>query len=188
MKIVKHISIVLLCFLGSIQGQAKIKLAALFSDNMILQQQQRVPVWGWAEKNENINVTTSWNAKTYQVKVDTNGKWKLAVQTPSAGGPYTIEVSQSTEKIVINNVLIGEVWLCSGQSNMEMPLKGFSGQPVKNGNDVIVKSTNSNIRLITVPRASVLVPQENFEGKWEVAAPQTTSNFSATAFPVVSNS
>ena len=85
MKIVKHISIVLLCFLGSIQGQAKIKLAALFSDNMILQQQQLVPVWGWAEKNENINVTTSWDAKTYQVKVDANGKWKLAVQTPSAG-------------------------------------------------------------------------------------------------------
>ncbi len=182
MKIVKHISIVLLCFLGSIQGQAKIKLAALFSDNMILQQQQLVPVWGWADKNENINVTTSWDAKTYQVKVDANGKWKLAVQTPSAGGPYTIEVSQSTEKIVINNVLIGEVWLCSGQSNMEMPLKGFSGQPVRNGNDIIVKSFNSNIRLITVPRASVLVPQENFEGKWEVAAPQTTSNFSATAW------
>lgn len=182
MKSLRPIVIAVLCFLGSFQGNAKIKLAALFSDNMILQQQRSVPIWGWAEKNSKVGIRTSWDSKAYEVKADKNGKWKVAVQTPIAGGPFAIEVNQGEEKIVIKNVLIGEVWLCSGQSNMEMPLKGFPGQPVLNGNETIVRSTNATIRLITVPRATLLVPQEDFEGKWQMAAPQSTADFSATAW------
>lgn len=174
------IAIVLL--LTSFQINAKIKLPALFSDNMILQQKSNAPMWGWAEKNANITIKTSWNAKIYKLKADNSGKWKTELQTPSFGGPFTIEVAEGNEKIVVKNVLIGEVWLCSGQSNMEMPLKGFPGQPVRNGNEIIVKSTNKNIRLITVPRATVLEPKDDFEGKWEVASPKTTANFSATAW------
>ncbi|HQE33700.1 MAG TPA: sialate O-acetylesterase [Paludibacteraceae bacterium] len=174
------IAIVLL--LTSFQINAKIKLPALFSDNMMLQQKSNAPIWGWAEKNANITIKTSWNAKIYKVKADNSGKWKTELQTPSFGGPFTIEVSEGAEKVVIKNVLVGEVWLCSGQSNMEMPLKGFSGQPVRNGNEIIVKSTNATIRLITIPRATVLQPLDNFEGKWEVASPKSTANFSATAW------
>ncbi|MFV8374499.1 sialate O-acetylesterase [Flavobacterium sp. LB1P71] len=168
--------------LGSIQMDAKIKLPALFSDNMMLQQKSKAPMWGWANKNENLNIKTSWDSKIYKAKADNQGKWKLELQTPVAGGPFVIEVSQGKETIVVKNVLIGEVWLCSGQSNMEMPLKGFSGQPVKNGNEVIVKSTNASIRLITIPRATVLEPLDDFEGKWETASPKSTANFSATAW------
>jgi sialate O-acetylesterase len=166
----------------SLQANAKIKLPALFSDNMILQQKSNAPIWGWANKNESILIRTSWDSIAYKTKANDQGKWKIALKTPKAGGPYTIEVSQGKDKISVNNVLIGEVWLCSGQSNMEMPLKGFSGQPIKNGNETIVKSTNYNIRLITIPRATVLEPLDDFEGKWETASPKTTANFSATAW------
>ncbi|WJS93950.1 sialate O-acetylesterase [Flavobacterium johnsoniae] len=174
--------IVLLAILANFQINAKIKLPALFTDNMMLQQKSNAPIWGWAEKNANIVIKTSWDSKTYKVKADNSGKWKTELQTSDFGGPYTIEVSEGNEKVTIKNVLLGEVWLCSGQSNMEMPLKGFQGQPVKNGNEIIVRSTNKNIRLITIPRATVLEPLQDFEGKWEEASPKSTSRFSATAW------
>ena len=174
--------IAFLVVLSSLQINAKIKLPALFSDNMMLQQKSNAPIWGWAEKNANVVIKTSWDSKTYKVKTDASGKWKTELKTVSFGGPYTIEVSEGNEKVTIKNVLLGEVWLCSGQSNMEMPLKGFQGQPVKNGNEIIVRSTNKNIRLITIPRATVLEPKDDFEGKWEEASPKSTSNFSATSW------
>lgn len=161
---------------------AAIKLPALFSDNMMLQQKSNAPIWGWADKNQAIKIKTSWDAKTYKLKADKEGKWKIALQTPVAGGPYEITVSDGAETKSIKNILIGEVWLCSGQSNMEMPLKGFPGQPVLKGNEAIVHSTNKQIRFITVPRATVLKPNEDFEGQWYAAGPQTTGNFSATAW------
>jgi len=182
MKIIKHIFIAIAMLLASFQINAEIKLPALFSDNMMLQQKSNVPIWGWSSTNANVTIKTSWNAKTYKLKADDSGKWKTELQTPSFGGPFTIEVKQGKETITIKNVLIGEVWLCSGQSNMEMPLKGFQGQPVKNGNEIIVRSTNINIRLITIPRATVLEPKDDFAGKWEVASPKSTANFSATAW------
>ncbi|MEZ0131366.1 sialate O-acetylesterase, partial [Flavobacterium sp. LBUM151] len=147
MRNFKECIITIFLLLASFQINAKIKLPALFSDNMMLQQKSNAPMWGWAEKNGNITIKTSWNSKVYKTKADNQGKWKVDLQTPVAGGPFTIEVTEGTEKIIVQNVLIGEVWLCSGQSNMEMPLKGFQGQPVKNGNEIIVKSTNKNIRL-----------------------------------------
>ncbi|MGE6353452.1 sialate O-acetylesterase [Flavobacterium sp. NPDC079362] len=178
----KNLIIALLLLFASFQIHAKIKLPALFSDNMMLQQKSNAPMWGWAEKNGNITIKTSWNSKIYKAKADNLGKWKVVLQTQIAGGPFTIEVTEGTEKVIVKNVLIGEVWLCSGQSNMEMPLKGFQGQPVKNGNEIIVRSTNKNIRLITIPRATVLEALDNFEGQWEVASPKSTANFSATAW------
>ena len=182
MRRLKYIVIAILCLLGGFQMNAKIKLPALFSDNMILQQKSNAPMWGWANKNESILIRTSWDSILYKTKANDQGKWKIAMKTPKAGGPYTIEVYQGKDEIVIKNILIGEVWLCSGQSNMEMPLKGFSGQPVKNSNETIVKSTNTNIRLITIPRATVLEPLDDFEGKWETASPKSTANFSATGW------
>lgn len=182
MKQIKNFIMVVLCFLGSFQIQAQIKLPSLFTDNMLLQQQMETPIWGWATKNGTISIRTSWDSKTYEVKVDKHGKWQTKVRTPIAGGAYEISVQQDSEIKIIKNVLIGEVWLCSGQSNMEMPLKGFPGQPVFGGNDVIVRSTNNKIRFITVPRATVLEPNDDFEGSWHMASPQTTGNFSATAW------
>ncbi|MFA9187245.1 sialate O-acetylesterase [Flavobacterium sp. FBOR7N2.3] len=174
--------VAIVCLIGSFQMNATIKLPALFSDNMMLQQQSNAPIWGWADKNQTIKVQTSWDAKTYEVKADKSGKWKIALQTPAAGGPYEISVSDGAETKSIKNILIGEVWLCSGQSNMEMPLKGFPGQPVLKGNEAVVHSKNNKIRFITIPRATVLTPNEDFVGQWNVASAQTTGDFSATAW------
>lgn len=182
MKNFKRIFIVIMLLSATFQINAKIKLPALFSDNMMLQQKTNAPMWGWADKDTNLTVKTSWNSKIYRAKTDNSGKWNVALETPSAGGPFTIEVTQGAEKVIVKNILIGEVWLCSGQSNMEMPLKGFPGQPVRNGNEIIVRSTNKNIHFITIPRATVLEPLNDFEGKWEVASPKSTANFSATAW------
>lgn len=160
---------------------AQVKLASLFTDNMVLQQQSQVPVWGWSD-GSNISLTTSWNKKKYTARADASGKWKITVATPIAGGPYEISVSNG-KPLKISNVLIGEVWLCSGQSNMEMPLKGFKGQPIINSNEVILQSKNPNIRLYTVPRSSVTEPQENSKpSEWKEANPESVSNFSATGY------
>ncbi|GLB49624.1 9-O-acetylesterase [Neptunitalea sp. Y10] len=140
------------------------------------------PVWGWASKNTEVTMQTSWDNKTYAVRTDKTGKWMLKISTPSYGGPYEIEVSSKNEQVKIKNVMIGEVWLCSGQSNMEMPLKGFPGQPVLGGNEEIVHSTNKNIRLITIPRDSKVVDNQDFQGEWKEASPAATANFSATAW------
>src|SRR6056300_511479 len=148
---------VVFCLTLAFQAQAKIKLPALFTDNMMLQQEMETPIWGWANPNETVTVITSWNSTSYAVKANQKGQWKTLVRTPRATNiPYEIVLKTTEETTKIKNVLIGEVWLCSGQSNMEMPLKGFMGQPVIGGNDAIVRSTNNNIRLITVPRATVL--------------------------------
>ncbi|WP_159520248.1 sialate O-acetylesterase [Sunxiuqinia indica] len=161
--------------------QAKVKMSALFADHMVLQQQSEVAIWGWADARSEVNVTTSWNDKSYTAKAAKDGKFKLMVETPAAGGPYEIIVSDG-EALTIENVLIGEVWLCSGQSNMEMPMKGFRGQPVLGSNMDILKSNNENIRVITVPRSSQTVAQENFEAKWKVADAAAIRNFSATGY------
>jgi len=173
---------VLICFLSVFTAKAEIKLPALFSDNMTLQQHMDAPIWGWAAKDESLSIITSWDEKVYRVRADKKGKWKTNLQTPDAGGPYTISVSNGNETKTINNVLIGEVWLCSGQSNMEMPLKGFPGQPVTGGNEAILHSKNNNIRFITVSRKTVLEKETDFEGGWNVANPSTTGNLSATAW------
>ena len=108
--------------------RAEVKLPAIFSDGMVMQQQTNANLWGTATPNKKVTVTTGWNGKQYAVTADKNGSWKLSVSTPEAGGPYTITFDDGTPK-TLNNILIGELWLCSGQSNMEMPMKGFKNQP-----------------------------------------------------------
>ncbi|WP_340114673.1 sialate O-acetylesterase [Maribellus mangrovi] len=168
------------CLLG-FQSNAKVKLPALFADHMVLQQQAEVAVWGWSDPNANIAVKGSWNEETVETRADKDGNWKLMLQTPEAGGPYELTISDG-EAITINNVMIGEVWICSGQSNMEMPMKGFRGQPVQGSNMDILKSENHNIRMITVPRNAQTTPQDNFEAKWKEADAAAVRNFSATGY------
>lgn len=184
MKVLR-ISFWLICAMPMIlfaQNKPQLKLSALFSDNMVLQQQTEVPIWGWAGTGKEVRVTTTWNSKTYKTTSDDKGKWRVLVQTIEFGGPFTIEISEGNQKQTIQNVLLGDVWLCSGQSNMEMPLKGFPGQPVIGANEAIVRSTNEHIRFIQIPRAASLESKENFEGQWYMAAPKSVANFSATAY------
>jgi sialate O-acetylesterase len=173
------LTLMLLIFCFSAFSQ--LKLPSLFTDNMILQQKTILKFWGWAEKDQDVTIQVSWNSQIYEGKSDSEGRWKIWVTTPEAGGPYTVTI-KSKETKVLNDVLIGEVWLCSGQSNMEMPMKGFKGQPVINSNRDILKSKNTNLRFISVPRKVKTVAQDNFKGSWQIAEPQTVSSFSATAY------
>ncbi|WP_295768335.1 sialate O-acetylesterase [uncultured Mucilaginibacter sp.] len=166
----------------SVAAYGQVKLASIFTSNMVLQQQMDVPIWGWDKPGKPVSVTTSWNNKTYKTVTDNAGKWKIKVATPSFGGPYTVTINDGQIN-KLDNVLIGEVWLCGGQSNMEMPMKGFKGQPIMGSNEAILKSKNNNIRLYTVPRSSVTEVQENSKpSEWRVASPEFVSNFSATGY------
>ena len=161
---------------------AEVKLASIFTDNMVLQQKSNAAIWGWAKAGSRVKVSTSWNGKSYSANANAAGKWMVKVATPSAGGPYEVTISDG-KPIKLKNVLIGEVWICGGQSNMEMPLKGFKGQPILGSNDAILKSKNNKIRLYTVPRSSQTELQTNSKpSAWKTAAPESVSNFSATAY------
>ncbi|MEI6949274.1 sialate O-acetylesterase [Paraflavisolibacter sp. H34] len=162
--------------------RAEVKLPSLFTDNMVLQQQSNVAFWGWARAGASVSVTTSWNSKKYTARAGTDGKWKLKVATPAAGGPYQVTVSDGTP-LTLKNVLIGEVWVCSGQSNMEMPVKGFKGQPIIGSNEAILHSRNPKLRLYTVPRSSLTERQDNSKpSQWKEAGPEAVAGFSATAY------
>ena len=164
------------------ETRADVKLPAIFSDNMVLQQQSQVAVWGWAKPNTNVSVTGSWNKKSYNAKSDATGYWRVKIATPTAGfTPYTLTVSDG-KAVTIRNILIGEVWVCSGQSNMEMPMKGFRGEPVAGGPEAIATSSNPGLRCFTVTKTSKAAPQEDCIGVWELAAPNTTPNFTATGY------
>jgi sialate O-acetylesterase len=161
---------------------AKVQLPSFFTDGMVLQQQTNAKIWGWAKPGVEIKITTSWNKKIYTTKADNKGSWNIKVVTPVAGGPYNISISDG-EPLTINNILIGEVWLCSGQSNMEMAMKGFKDQPIIGSNDAIFNSANDQLRIYTLPRAVERQTKDTSKSSvWKNASPENISNFSATAY------
>ncbi|MBT3382230.1 MAG: sialate O-acetylesterase [Prolixibacteraceae bacterium] len=168
-------------FLILSQINAEVKLPAIFGDNMVLQQQSDAAIWGTSAANKTVKVTTSWDKKSYSTKADSEGNWKLKVKTPSAGGPFSITISDG-KTLKLSNVLIGEVWVCSGQSNMQMIMNGYHNQPVLGSNEAIATSTNNSIRLITIEREKNLEAQQDFSGEWLECIPENVANFSATAY------
>lgn len=159
---------------------AQTLLPSFFNDNMVLQQNRQVSVWGTDNRDVKVVVSGDWGKEATSTS-DKNGHWKLKLQTPAAGGPYTLTIKGSKE-ILLKNVMIGEVWLCSGQSNMEMPVKGFFNQPVNGSNKAILNSKNKNIRMFSVGRNVNVSPVDDVEGKWLEANPSTVGDFSAVAY------
>lgn len=149
------------------------KLPALFADNMVLQQQFDAPFWGWADPGESIVITGSWNNKAIKTTSNTNGKWTLNLPTPKAGGPYFVTINSDT----LHNVLIGEVWVCSGQSNMQWALSTSINSEVD-----ILSASNPNIRLFYVARQISDEPQKNCHAHWNECIPATAKDFSAVAY------
>jgi sialate O-acetylesterase len=161
---------------------ARVQLPAFFSDGMVLQQRTDASLWGWAKPGSTVKITTSWNKKIYNIQASEKGKWKVKVATPVASGPYSMIISDG-DPVIIKDILIGEVWICSGQSNMEMPLKGFKDQPIKGSNDAIFNAYNEQVRIYTVPRAVERQTKDTSKNSsWKTANPETVSNFSATAY------
>ncbi len=161
---------------------AQVKLIPLFSDNMVLQQQTQAPIWGETKPGKTVEVTTSWDKEKYTVTADAKGKWMVKVATPEAGGPYSIVISDG-KKVTLDNVLIGEVWLCSGQSNMEMPVEGWG--KVKNYEQEIADANYPNIRFLQVTDNTSPQPLAEMQARndgWMVCSPETVKEFSATGY------
>ncbi|MDE6711291.1 MAG: sialate O-acetylesterase [Alistipes sp.] len=175
--------LVLLFLAVGFAAQAKVGVPAIFGDNMVLQQQSQVRIWGTSDARE-VVVETSWSDKEFHAPVE-EGRWQLVLPTPAAGyEPQEVILRDADSESVLRNVLIGEVWICSGQSNMYMPLRGYTGQPVDEALPAILEATEyrDRIRMITLPKREAATPQYDFEGKWEVPAPETALRMSATAY------
>ena len=177
----KKLTFILTALLAATTAGAKVTLPKMFSDGMVMQRETNANLWGTAKASATVSITTSWDGKTYNAKAGKDGKWKTSVPTPKAGGPYRITLSDG-EETVLDNILIGELWLCSGQSNMEMPMKGFKNQPVENAVEDILHSADSQLRLFTVKRNSRFAPVDTVSGHWSEAAPASVREFSATAY------
>lgn len=179
-KLIKFFVFLLVVY-GS-YGLADVKLPALFSDHMVLQQQMEAPVWGWAESGEHVTVTGSWDNSDISTKAGLDGRWRVKVNTPKASGPYTLTI-QGKNRIELDNILIGEVWICSGQSNMEMGLQKESWQKgILNYKSEIAAANYPNIRLFTVPKVAAMEVQEDCIGSWTICSPQNIARFSASAY------
>ena len=145
---------------------AKVELPPIFADHMVLQQQSDAALWGEAEPNAKVVITTTWSKNKTVVKADTDGKWFARVATPAAGGPYNITFNDG-EKLTLKNVLIGEVWICAGQSNMEMQMKGFPAQPVEGATELIFSAKPTTlIRSCNLKRERSLESQEKCPATW----------------------
>lgn len=162
---------------------AKVELPSIWGSNMVLQQQAVIIFRGKANANKKVYVQASWNKDKIYTQADKDGYWALHLPTPKAGGPFSLTFSDG-EELVLSNILIGEVWFCCGQSNMEMPVKGFRGQPVYGSQSYIVSATpKRHLRLYTVENAWSTRPQsQGRNGSWVETTSEEIANFSATAF------
>jgi len=179
----RYLSILIISAL-SLSSAAEITLPRLLSDNMVLQQQSNVRLWGNAHPGSTVTVDVSWDDKTYSAKAGGDCRWQLFVPTPEATKePQTITFADSDSKISLNDILIGEVWYCSGQSNMEIPMRGYKHQPIDGSLDIILSAReNKPIRMFTVDKGVSSTPMDDCGGHWGKHTPAEVSECSATAY------
>ncbi len=163
-----------------------VELPEIIGDNAVFQQQSEARLWGWSSPGNTVKVTPSWSdGKSYTAQADDRtGRWDVNVETPKASfTPQRISFEDSESTVTIGNVLIGEVWFCSGQSNMEMPLRGFWCQPVEGAAQAIAYSGKyPGIRMVTIPKKGAYTPQDKVEGRWKESLPENAADFSALAY------
>lgn len=165
----------------AVSASGQLRLPSVIADHMVLEQRAKVPLWGKATPGHTVTVIPSWDRHRYAAPVSSAGDFRIQVQTPPAGGPYSITF-QDGGSITLHDVLIGEVWVCSGQSNMEISLKGYGNQPVLDGNELLTRSPDTGLRLFHVERAVANTPQRDCKGSWESADPESVSSFSAVGY------
>lgn len=168
--------------LVALTAGAEIRLPSVIGDNMVLQRESHARIWGWAGPGATVKVKTSWDGASYRVKAGQDGRWEVMVSTGAAGGPYTISLSDGRETR-LTGIMLGEVWICSGQSNMEMPVQGFLGQPCLHAAETMREARQyPDIRLFTVGRKTSDTPVEDCQGQWLLPDPATVGAFSAVAY------
>lgn len=163
---------------------AKIKTAPLIAPGMVIQQNSDVRLSGTTtRKGATIKIKASWDRRTLKCKADDDGRWTVTIHTPQADHkPHTLTLDDG-EPLTIDDVLVGEVWLASGQSNMEMPLRGFDNCPVENSTETILRAgENHDVRLFTVPKTQSWQPADSCGGRWMRSEPRNAAEFSATAY------
>lgn len=181
-SILRYIFLAILLLACSLT-KGELILPRILSDNLVLQQNSKVTLWGKATPGSNVTIQTDWSDVSVETLATQEGLWEVTLITGKAGGPYSIEIINNNEKKVLNNVLLGEVWICAGQSNMVMPIKGFGCQPVNNALNTIVESESYNqIRMFTGEKNISKEPEFELKGSWESAGISTTPNFSAVGY------
>ena len=173
----KKLMITLGMFATFCTTEAKVTLPALFTDNMVLQQKSDITLRGHSTNRKEVMVITGWDKHIYMAQTDKQGNWKTEISTPSAGGPYEISFCDG-EELTLHNIMIGELWLCSGQSNMEMPVGDWG--KVLNYENEIREATYPDIRLFKVKKETSLTPKEDLsptQGEWQECTPQSVNSF-----------
>jgi sialate O-acetylesterase len=168
--------ILILLFAGAGAAFADIRLPAVIGDNMVLQQGGKVAIWGWADPNEEVMVGVSWHSMKWAVTADKDGKWSFKMNPPKSGGPYEMTLT-GKNSITIKNILVGEVWVCSGQSNMQWTVSNSA-----NAEQEIAEADYPKIRLFYVKRTVADEPLSDCEGNWVECSPETVPGFSAVAY------
>lgn len=163
---------------------ARVRLPHLLGDGMIVQQQTDVRLWGWDKPGTTVKATTSWSDQTATAKTDKNGRWILTVRTPKAGyTPLSITFDDGDGTTTLKDVLAGEVWVCAGQSNMEMPLRGFDNCPVEGyNNEVVNASQYKGIHYVKIPSVMSMQPLDDANCQWQTISPATVGDCSATGY------
>ena len=157
----------------------QLKLAGIFGDHMVLQRNSDAPIWGVAKPKAKVTIEGSWSRKSVRTVADADGKWMAKIPTPEAGKNFTLTVESDGKKVKLKNVLSGEVWICSGQSNMQWKLRGFGLAHFKEDVD---KAKYPEIRLCDVPQVIALEEQDDVKARWKVCSPQSVMSFSAVAY------
>lgn len=185
MKLKRHpirTAAILLLLGASFPVNAKISLAPVFSDHMVIQQKTNVAIWGKAEPGKTVDLQVPWSKTPFKTRADEQGNWTIKVPTPSYGGPYKINISDGSP-FQLSDVMVGDVWICSGQSNMEMPLAGWG--KIDNYQQEIKDAKYPNIRLLQVSHTTSNSPLETLNlanNGWTVCNPENVAEFSATAY------
>lgn len=164
-------------FLIALSASAQLRLPNIIDDHMVIQRETTVPLWGWAYPDQEIVITTSWDTAKVKTKAQNTAVWRAAIKTPKAGGPHTITIQAGGEVRKLTDVMSGEVWLCSGQSNME-----WSMEISLDGKNDMASVNDPDIRLIHIPRAGASSPQVQGEGEWRVCDKNSIQYFSAVAY------
>lgn len=163
--------------MSTVEAFSNVSLPAIFSNDMVLQRNADVKIWGWAKPGEVVKISTTWNTDTLQTKVGNNGTWEILLSTPNVRGPQQVTIS-GYNTVVLKNVLLGEVWLVSGQSNMEWT----AAEGIDNAEEAIAGAENPQIRFFTVDDRTAPTPQQDLGGEWIASTPETMKYFSAVAY------
>ena len=180
----KYLSIMLMSglFFSCNHETNKIVLSPLFTDGMVLQRNTKVNIWGQSSRNTEINIISEWGQEL-KLKSDSTGIWKGKILTPKAGGPFYLKIISENQNITIEDIMIGEVWIASGQSNMEMTMNGFPPKElILNSENEILNANYPNIRMFDVERSMKLKPSNKLSGSWIKTSPKEVESFSATAY------